>query len=164
MAIKGLDFLKSAERWQRYGETYHDEARSYYAELNRTALTIATFLLGFIGIFIQIGDIKTEPNYSKLILIFGFVSLTLSVVFGLFVFKMMNEFLNRSGDYYEQLSENLNLWIVRTGRDCDQKYPKEIYKGIEITIKGSNKLSNIQLILLAVGFICVAVHFLLSVV
>ena len=46
MAVKGLDFLKSAERWQRYGETYHDEARSYYAELNRTALTIATFCGG----------------------------------------------------------------------------------------------------------------------
>jgi hypothetical protein len=62
MAVKGLDFLKSAERWQRYGETYHDEARSYYAELNRTALTSATFLLGFIGIFIYVGDVKTEPD------------------------------------------------------------------------------------------------------
>jgi|GEM_PF-7026957 len=164
MAVKGLDFLKSAERWQRFGETYHDEARSYYAELNRTALTIATFLLGFIGIFIQIGDIKTEPNFNKLILIFGFVSLALSVVLGLLVFKMMNEFLNHSGDYYEQLSKNLHLWMVRTGKNYDQKYPKEIYKEMEITIKGSNKLSNTQLVLLGVGFICVAFYFLLRVV
>lgn len=164
MAVKGLDFLKSAERWQRYGETYHGEARSYYAELNRTALTIATFLLGFIGIFIQVGEVKIEPDYNKLILILGFVSLTLSVVFGLLVFKMMNEFLNRSGDYYEQLSENLHLWMVRTGKNYDQEYPKEIYKGIDVTIKGSNRLSNAQLVLLGVGFICVAAYFLLRVV
>lgn len=164
MAVKGLDFLKSAERWQRYGETYHDEARSYYTELNRTALTIATFLLGFIGIFIQVGEVKTEPDCNKLILILGFISLTLSVVFGLLVFKMMNEFLNRSGDYYEQLSENLHLWMVRTGKNYDQEYPKEIYKGIDVTIKGSNRLSNAQLVLLGVGFICVAAYFLLRVV
>ena len=164
MAVKGLDFLKSAERWQRYGETYHDEARSYYAELNRTALTIATFLLGFIGIFIQVGDVKTEPDCNKLILIFGFVSLTLSVVFGLLVFKMMNEFLNRSGDYYEQLSENLHLWMVRTGKSYDQGYPKEIYKGIKLIIKGNNALSNAQLISLGLGFVFVAIYFFLRIV
>ena len=164
MAVKGLDFLKSAERWQRYGETYHDEARSYYAELNRTALTISTFLLGFIGIFIQVGDVKTEPDCNKLILIFGFVSLTLSVVFGLLVFKMMNEFLNRSGDYYEQLSENLHLWMVRTGKNYDQEYPKEIYKGIKLIIKGSNALSNVQLIFLGLGFVFVAMYFFLRIV
>jgi len=164
MAVKGLDFLKSAERWQRYGETYHDEARSYYAELNRTALTIATFLLGFIGIFIQLGDVKTEADCNRLILILGFISLTTSVVFGVLVFKMMNEFLNRSGDYYEQLSENLHLWMVRSGKNYGQKYPKEIYKGIKLTIKGSNTLSNIQLISLGLGFVFVATYFFLQVI
>lgn len=164
MAVKGLDFLKSAERWQRYGETYHDEARSYYAELNRTALTIATFFLGFMGIFIQIGDVKAEPDCNKLVLILGFISLTTSVVFGILVFKMMNEFLNRSGDYYEQLSENLHLWMVRSGKNYGQTYPKEIYKGIKLTIKGSNILSNIQLVSLGLGFVFVSIYFFLRIV
>lgn len=164
MAVRGLDFLKSAERWQRYGDTYHDEARSYYTELNRTSLTVATFLLGFIGIFIQIGDVKTEPDSNKLILIFGFISLTLSVISGLLVFKMLNEFLNRSGDYYEQLSQNLHLWMVRAGKNYGPEYPREIYKGIKLTIKGNNTLSYVQLISLGMGFVFVAIYFFLQIV
>lgn len=164
MAVKGFDFIKSAERWQRYGETYHDEARSYYAELNKTALTIATFLLGFMGIFIQIGDVKVEPDCNKLILIFGFILLALSVVLGLLVFKMMNEFLNYSGDYYEQLSENLHLWMVKTGKNYGLEYPKEIYKGINLTTKSSNALSIFQLIFLGLGFVLVTIYFLLKII
>lgn len=164
MGVKGLDFLKSAERWQRYGETYHDEARVYYAELNKTALTIGTFLLGFIGIFIQLGDVKAEPLLNKLLLAGGFLTLTASVVLGLFVFKMMNEFLNRSGDYYEQLSENLNLWMVKNNENYGQEYPEEIYKGIKLQVQGDNKLSNTQLILLGIGFICVAAYFFLRLI
>jgi len=164
MGVKGFDYLKSAERWQRYGENYHDEGRVYYAELNKIALTIGTFLLGFMGIFIQIGDVKAEPFYNKLLLGSGFISLTASIVLGLFLFRMMNEFLNRSGDYYEQLSENLHLWMVKNNKNYGQKYPKEIYKGIELKIQASNKLSTAQLLLLGAGFVCVVIYFFLHLI
>lgn len=67
MAVKGLDFLKSAERWQRYGETYHDEARSYYAELNRTALTIATFRICVCGdVFLSSDCLRLDLKVKKI--------------------------------------------------------------------------------------------------
>ncbi|NCO98391.1 hypothetical protein GW864_04480 [bacterium] len=161
MAVKGLDYLKSAERWQRYGENYHDEARVYYAELNKTALTIGTFLLGFIGIFIQIGDVKTEPLFNKLLLGSGFIFSTISIILGFFLFIMMNKFLNRSGDYYEQLSENLHLWMVKNKINYGQEYPKEIWRGFKLTIQTGDKLSYAQLSFLGLAFAGVAGYFFL---
>lgn len=161
MAVKGLNYQKSAERWRRYGENYHDEARIYYAELNKTALTIGTFLIGFVGIFIQIGNVQVESLLNKILLGGGFIFLTVSVILGIFIFKMMNQFLNDSGDYYEKLSENMNLWMLKNGKNCGQKYPDEIYQEIELKNQANNQLSIIQLSLLGIGFVCVSVYFIL---
>lgn len=161
MGVKGLDYLKTAERWRRYGKDYHDESRTYYAESNKTTLTIGTFLLGFIGILLQIGNLEAEPLYNKLFLSLGFTSLIISTVLGLFLFRKINEFLNDAGDYYEKLSENLHLWMLKHKRESGVEYPKEIYQGLKLKIESDNRLWNAQLVFLGTGFVSVALYFFL---
>lgn len=154
-----IDYIKSAERWQRYGEHYHDEGVTYYAELNRAVLTISTFLLGFIGIFLQIGNIEEEAICGKLLIATGFFSLVISIIFGLCLFRYMNDFLNKAGDYYEQLSSNLYEWMFNN-KESGPSYPEEIYKGLKLEIQGNNRLSNFQLLFFCVGLIAVTVYFI----
>ena len=161
MIVKGLDYIRTARRWQRWGHKYHNEATKYYAESNKTALTIGTFLLGFIGIFLQIGNIKIESFCNKYFLSVGFVSLMISTLLGLFLFREMNGFLNKAGDYYEKISGNLYRWILKHKKAYGAEYPKEIYKGAKLTIQSDNKLWSAQLISLGIGFIGVTIYFFL---
>lgn len=155
-----LNFSKTAERWQRYGEDYLSEARSYFLEINKTVLTVSTFLLGFIGIFIQIGDLKTATLLSKLLITGGFVFSVFSTIITLYVVVSMNCFLNKSGDDYQQLSENLANWMLKNNKSIGSKYPKEIYKGIKMKYQADIFLSKFQFPVLGLGFICIAVYFL----
>lgn len=161
MAVKGLDYLKSAERWQRYGEHYIDEARKTYMEQAKATLTLATFLLGFIGIFLQIGNVGQENICQKLFLSASFVFLTISVALGIVMFIKINTFLNKAGTYYEKLSENLHLWMIKNKQASGQEYPKSIFKGIELDNEMNSKISHAQLIFLGMGYLSVAVYFYL---
>lgn len=163
MAVRGLGYVKSAERWQRYGETYHDEARTYYTEINKTCLTIATFLIGFIGIFLQIGSVNTSPLFNKILLTVAFVFPVISIAVGVYLFFQANKFLNHAGDYYEILSERLHLWIIKNKQEAGDEYPSEIYKGIALKEGMNATLSYIQLIFLAIGFVSIASYFILSI-
>ncbi len=163
MSIKGLSYVKSAERWQRYGEEYHQEARQYYGEVNKTALTLATFLLGFIGVFLQLHKDVPVPTFEKTLLIISFIALIISVIAGLRIFIMMNEFLNKSGDYYEELSENLHEWMLKNLQDYGPEYPTDIYTHDEVEYQAGNTASYVQLGTLAAGFVSIAVYFLITV-
>lgn len=163
MAVKGLGYIKSAERWQRYGEAYHDEARSYYAEINKACLTIATFLIGFIGIFLQIGSINTSSLLNKLLITIAFVCPVISISFGIYLFYEVNKFMNRAGDYYEKLSDRFHSWILEHKQETGDEYPSEIFKGLTLKEGMNAKLSYVQLILLGVGFLSIALYFILSI-
>jgi hypothetical protein len=163
MAIKGLGYIKSAERWQGYGETYHDEARTYYVELNKACLTIATFLIGFIGIFLQISPINTIPLFNKILLTIAFVCPVVSIVFGVLLFFQVNKFLNRAGDYYEKLSERLHLWMIKHKQETGDEYPKEVFQGLTLKEGVNATLSYIQLTFLALGFLSISFYFILRI-
>ncbi len=150
-----LDYIKSAERWQRYGETYHDEARVYYSDINKACLTIATFLIGFIGVFLQLKPINTDLLINKIIILIAFISLVASIGFGIYLIYRSNKFLNRAGDYYETLSERLHLWISSHNQHTGMEYPKEIYKGITLNEGLNATLSYVQIGFLAFGFLCI---------
>jgi len=164
MSNELLDYGESAKRWQNYGVTYLNEARSYFSEVNRTVLTIGTFLLGFIGIFIQVGDMGSESDLNKFLLIASFISITLSIVLGVWIFVKMNIFLNRSGSHYERLSERLSMWMIKNNRNSGKKYPKEIFKGKRLVRQPSNNVQYLQFSFLSLGFIFIAIYFIFHVV
>ena len=72
----------------------------------------------------------------------------------------MNEFLNKAGDYYEKLSENLFLWMFKNKSEYGDEYPKEIYKGIKLEPELRNVLSDIQLGSIIIAFITITIYFL----
>jgi len=96
MSVKGIDYIKSAERWQEYGKNYHKDGSIYYAEGNKTALTITTFLIGFIGIFLQLGNVFNGPLLGKILISISLISALISAISGLLLFRRMNEFLNKA--------------------------------------------------------------------
>lgn len=163
MTINVLGYTKSAERWQKYGETYRNEARTYYVELNKSCLTIATFLIGFVGVFLQLNHVAYEPIFHRLLLTVAFICPTISIAFGIIMFFQANKFLNRAGNYYEQLSENMHLWILETGNNCGKEYPKEIFQGLKLEEKASALLSYAQLTFLATGFLGICLYFILQI-
>lgn len=159
MSVK-LSYQKSAERWQRYSEEYFNEARQYYLETNKTILNISTFLLGFIGIFIQIGNFETSLFLGKLLITAGFIFSTFSVLITLYIIRSMNCFLNKSGENYQQLSENMINWMLENNNSIGSEYPKKIYDGVNIQYKFNHVVSKFQLPTLGLGFICVAAYFM----
>lgn len=163
MATLGLDFNKTAERWRRLSEDYLEEARAYFSDVNKSALTVGTFLLGFMGVFIQLGDIQTSPLHERVVLAVAFILTTGSLLLGLWVFRKSNQFLNRSGRNYEKMSERLSDWMLRNGRGSDPKYPDEIYKGLDLTTDSGGALSNSQLLSLGLGFCVLVAYFFLRV-
>lgn len=163
MAVKGLGYIKSAERWQRYGETYHDEARTYYVELNKSCLTIATFLIGFIGVFLQLNPVTTESVFNKILLTVAFVCPTISIAFGIMLFFQVNKFLNRAGDYYETLSERLHLWIIKHKQETGENYPEEVFQGLKLKEGANATLSYVQLAFLTLGFLSICLYFVLHI-
>ncbi|MFA5770653.1 MAG: hypothetical protein WC894_04140 [Patescibacteria group bacterium] len=155
-----MDYIKSAERWQEYGKNYHKDGSIYYAEGNKTALTITTFLIGFIGVFLQLGNVFNGPLLGKILISISLISALISAVSGLLLFRRMNEFLNKAGSYYEKLSENLFLWMFRNKKEYGDEYPKEIYKGLELEPELKTILSDIQLGAIIVAFFTVTIFFL----
>lgn len=156
-----LDFAKTSERWQEWGKYYHDKAEKYYLEIDKTALAIATFLLGFIGIFLQVSDPTCLKINQKILLGSGFIFISISVIFGIIQLMSLNKFLNNAGDYYEELSERLIAWMQKNGRKSGVKYPKEIYKGLKLQINSDNKTSYLQLYSLIGGFLCIVGYLIL---
>ena len=158
MTVKGIDYVKSAERWQEYGRNYHREGVVYYAEGNKTALAIATILIGFIGVSLQFGDLLHGPLYRKILIFIAFISSLVTAITGLLLFTKMNEFLNKAGDYYERLSENLFHWMFKNKTNYGDKYPKEIYKGINLEVTMNNIFSHVQTGSVIVAFICITIY------
>ncbi len=163
MAVRGVGFIKSAERWQRYGEAYHDEARAHYVELNKACLTISTFLIGFIGVFLQLGSINTAPLFNKILLVIAFVCPIISIIFGVLLFFQINKLLNSAGDYYEKLSERLHIWIIQHKQETAEDYPKEIFQGLTLKEGENGTLSYIQLTFLALGVLSISLYFILRI-
>lgn len=161
MGIKGIGYAKAAERWQEYGRNYHKDASIYYAEGIKTALTITTFLVGFIGVILQMGNVINGPLYGKILISISLVSSLISAISGLLLFRKINEFLNGAGDYYEKLSANLFQWIFKNKKDYGDEYPKEIYRGINLKLALNHVLSDIQLGSIIVAFISITIYFII---
>lgn len=161
MSVKGIGYIKSAERWQEYGKNYHKEGSIYYAEGNKTALTITAFLIGFIGVFLQLGNVLNGSMLGKILIFISLISALTSAITGL-LFRKMNEFLNKAGTYYEKLSENLFLWMFRNKKEYGDQYPKEIYKGIELEPELKTTLSDIQLGSIIVAFFTITIFFYIN--
>ena len=147
-----LDFVKSAERWQRYGEEYHNKAGDYLIELNRALLTVNIFLLGFVGIFLQLDNSCIDVNFKRIVLSIAFISLMVSITLGLIIFIKINRLLNRAGDYYEELCDRLFTYVLRENVNSGDQYPKEIYKNLKLENKFDNKTLIFELIFLGLGF------------
>lgn len=160
MAIKGIGYAKAAERWQEYGRNYHKDASMYFAEGIKTALTITTFLVGFIGVILQMGNVINGPLCGKILISISLVSSLISAISGLLLFRKINEFLNEAGDYYEKLSANLFQWIFKNKKDYGDEYPKEIYRGINLKLALNHVLSDIQLGSIIVAFISITIYFI----
>lgn len=155
------DYIKSANRWQIWGKNYHDKAGKYYLETSKGSLTIATFLLSFIGVFLEVNKTGIISCIDKALLGAGFILLTCSVVLGIYSLTELNKFLNHAGDYYESLSENLNRWMLKKHKTKGKTYPKEIFKGLKFERESGNKLAYLQLYTLGAGFLCIATYFFL---
>jgi len=121
-----LDFKASAERWQRYSEEYLKEARLYYKDITKSLLTIATFLLGFNMLWLQMSDVKNFSCLQTTLFIITLINLFLSIFFGLWTFVKVNKYLNEVGRYYEKKSEKMNEHILKTGESFGESYPSEI--------------------------------------
>lgn len=119
-----LDFKASADRWKRYSYDYLLESRSLYYESLKTTMTIATFLIGFNVIWLQI-----DPNSSilvKAILTLSTLSLTVSLLFGRKVLHRAVKFLNKSADAYENKSEALNTYMLKSKKSTGGSYPSQV--------------------------------------
>jgi hypothetical protein len=156
-----LDYIKTSDRWQKWGKYYHDKAEKYYLEVSKSALTIATFLLGFVGIFFQINNPVCMSWYEKTLLGLSFILISTSAIVGIFIFMGLNKFLNNAGDYYEELSERLVNQMLKNNKKNGAKYPKEIYKGLKLNIAASNNLSYVQLFTLIGGYVCITIYLLI---
>lgn len=131
---------------------------SYYAEGNKTALSIAAILVGFIGVSLQFEKLINGSLYMKVLIFIAFISSLTSAVTGLLLFTKMNEFLNKAGDYYEKLSENLFDWIFRNKMNYGDEYPKEIYRGTNLEVTMDNVLSHVQIGSIIIAFVCIAIY------
>lgn len=151
-----LDFSKTVERWRKYSEQYFKDGRFLFIDCIKLFLTIATFLIGFsiIGLQLVLDEFTLFQKASFLISI---LSLLFSVIFGLWALLNTNSFLNRAGDHYEKKAEKLNDYMLKTGESTGENYPK-----------GKQKLDYyfkpwqiyIQVILVGIGFIASALFIL----
>lgn len=159
MTVKGIDYVKSAERWQEYGRDYHKDASIYYAEGIKALLTVATFLVGFIGVILQLGNLLNGPMYGKILIAISLISSLISAISGILLLRKTNEFFNKAGDYYEKLSESLFIWLFKNKTEFGNEYPKEIYTGNQLKPELKNILSDIQLGSIIIAFISIIVYF-----
>lgn len=158
-----LDFVKSAKRWQRYEKEYYDKAGNYFIELNKSLLTINTFFLGFIGIFLQIKNDSLDINFKKIVLGIAIFCLFISICIGIIYFIKINCFLNNAGDYYEKLSSRLFNYILKKNINYGDQYPKEIYKNIKLNGEVNHWFLIFELIFLGLGFSSI-IFYLFSVI
>lgn len=159
MGKSSLSYIKSAERWQRYGEDYHEEARKSFAEVNKSALTVATLMFGFIGIFLQNPSVANQSLSLKMWISASVIFLLISLLSGIALLFASNTFLNLAGDYYEKLSERMHLWVVNHDIATGSDYPKEVFKGLALSFQMNNVLSWAQLIFLVFSVICTLGYF-----
>lgn len=153
MTVRGIDYVKSAERWQEYGRNYHKDGSIYYAEGIKALLTVTTFLVGFVGVILQLGNVLNGSIQSKVLIMIVLIASLISAISGILLFRKMNEFLNNAGSYYERLSENLFQWIFKNPEVHGDEYPKEIYTGIQLKPELKNTLSDVQLGSIIVAFV-----------
>lgn len=161
MSQQLLDYKKTAERWQRYGEEYHHEARTYLIEVSKIALTLASVLFGFLGVFLQAENIKISPVEVKIILSISLLLLATSILPGILLFIKTHRFLNRAGDYYETTSANLFKFMIDNNVRGGFEYPPEVNQNLTIEYHMKPTLLDIQLINLATAIFTSMVAFIL---
>jgi hypothetical protein len=159
MNVTGLNFVKMADRWKKYGVSYQNEARRYWLEINKTCLTISIFVLGFVGIFLQIGDISNEPSLNKILIGVGFITQIISIGFGITTVIKMNHFINTAADYYEMLSEKLNKWMLINRKGSGSVEPSEVLENMQLPIWNNNWLTIVQIVTLAIGLLSIFIYF-----
>jgi hypothetical protein len=115
-------------------------------------LTVNIFLLGFVGIFLQLDNSCIDVNFKRIVLGIAFISLMVSITLGLIMFIKINRLLNRAGDYYEKLCDRLFTYILRENINSGDQYPKEIYKNLKLKNNLDKKILIFELIFLGLGF------------
>ncbi|MDO8487236.1 MAG: hypothetical protein Q7S45_03010 [Candidatus Curtissbacteria bacterium] len=126
MTVK-LDYIRTAERWQRYGEEYSKEGREHWSDFIKACLSVTTFLIGFNGIWLQIRKAPLT-DLDKALFFSAFIYLCLSLIFGLWAILEMNAFMNKMGRYYEEKSEALFKFMLDTSTDRGESYPNHLPK------------------------------------
>lgn len=100
----------------KISEDYYKEAREQYiADANNT-LTVTTWLVGFLLIWVQI-TIDRITHTQKWLVVVTLVSLFLSILFSFLVRRRITEFLNDVGNYFEELAEGKSPEEVKTEID-----------------------------------------------
>lgn len=85
-----------ADDHQQLSDAYYKEAREQYIGDGTNTLTVTTWLIGFLLIWVQL-TIETITIHQKWIVMATLAALFLSIFFSFWTRRKVNEFLNETG-------------------------------------------------------------------
>lgn len=155
------DFLKVEKNWRTLGEQYYVEARSYFAKVHATTLTISTSFIVLIGALMQFDETRNQPFFAKLLLISSFVCITLSAIMGVIVGIKTNSFLNKAAEHYKQNADILDQWMREKRIISGKELPELRNKAGEIRSEMNNTIDYIHFASLIIGVVLVVTYLIL---
>lgn len=126
MEMSFLDLGSTSSRWRRYSEEYLNEARLHFVEVVKSAITVATFIIGFNVIWLQLSKDNEANILTKVLFLSALLCMVVSIIFGIGTLLGANNFLNDVGDDYYDRAEKLNKHILATGSSHAREFPNDI--------------------------------------